>query len=40
MNKGFKYKIAHFDNMIKVRTELKKHFNTILEQLKTEASGS
>jgi hypothetical protein len=40
MNKGFKYKIAHFDNMIKVRTELKKHFNTIIEQLKTEASGS
>jgi hypothetical protein len=38
-NKGFRYKIAHFDNMVKVRQELKAHFSMIIEQLKAEASG-
>jgi DNA primase len=39
-NKGFKYKMGYDDDIQKVRAELKTHFNGILEQLKSEASGS
>lgn len=36
-NKGFTYKVGHFDNVKQVRAELKAHFNKQIEVLKTEA---
>lgn len=36
-NKGFTYKVGHFDNVKQVRSELKAHFNKQIEVLKTEA---
>lgn len=38
-NKGFTYKVGHFDNVKQVRAELKAHFNKQIEVLKTEAKG-
>ena len=36
-NKGFTYKVGHFDNVKQVGAELKAHFNKQIEVLKTEA---
>jgi DNA primase len=36
-NKGFTYRVGHFDNVKQVRAELKAHFNKQIEVLKTEA---
>ncbi len=40
VNKGFTYKIGYSDDIGKVRQELKEHFKTIIDKLKSEASGS
>jgi DNA primase len=37
-NRGYQYKIGHFDNNKQVRNQLKEHFKKQLEALKTEAN--